>query len=113
MEFTKKTFVVRKQFYERLRREAFFNDKYIKDVLDEILEVWCLDNPEPDSESSKRRAVSLPQAKAEMEIQQITAAMEKAKYNRSNAAKMLNKTRMWLYNKCKEYELEFPSPKRK
>ena len=111
MEFTKKTLIVRKQFYERLRREAFFNNRLIKDVLDEILEGWCLDNPEEETDPLKM--VSFDRAKEDMEKQQITAAMEQTGYNRSEAAKLLNRTRMWLYNKCKEYELEFPLSKKK
>ena len=72
MEFTKKTIVVRSDYYDRLRREAFYNGKQVKEILDSILKDWIRNNPE----SERGLSGTLEDAKATVEISKIKNAME-------------------------------------
>lgn len=105
MTFIKKTIVVRESFYERLRRDSFFNKREIKEILDQILEKWVAENPE---EPHRPVAGPLSDSKAAMEIEQIKNAMANAYNHRERAAEALGISRMALNIKCRKYKLTFP-----
>ena len=104
MEWTKKTIVVRAAYYERLRRDAFFGHREIKNLLDEILAEWIEGNPE----KPKGEARPLDEGKAEWESEMIKQAMAAVENNREAAADLLGISRMALFNKIKRYGLAFP-----
>ena len=110
MNFTKKTIMVRDEFYERLRRDSFFGRIEIKEIMDGILEKWIADNPE---EPHRPAAGRLNESKAALEIEQIKDAMANAGNHRERAAEALGIGRMALNIKCRKYKLEFPVYKRK
>jgi len=104
MEFTKKTIVVRAEFYERLQRDAFFQHSEIKVLLDAILRQWIADNPErPHKPVAKLKA-----SRAALEVEQIKDAMAAAGNRRADAAAILGISRMMLNKKCRLYGLTFP-----
>jgi transcriptional regulator with PAS, ATPase and Fis domain len=105
MIFTKKTIMVRDEFYERLRRDAFFQRREIKGVLDEILAAWIAQHPE---EPHRPVAGNLSESKATLEIEEIKNAMDNARNHRERAAAALGITRMSLNVKCRKYSLTFP-----
>ena len=110
MNFTKKTIMVRNEFYERLRRDSFFGRVEIKEIMDGILEKWIAENPE---EPHRPLAGRLDESRASLEIEEIKNAMANAYNHRERAAAALGISRMALHKKCKRYKLEFPACKRK
>lgn len=105
MTFIKKTIVVREAFYERLRRDSFFSKREIKEILDQILEKWVVENPE---EAHRPVAGLLSESKAALEVEQIKDAMANAWNHRERAAAALGISRMALNIKCRKYNLTFP-----
>lgn len=105
MDFTKKTIMVRDEFYERLRRDAFYQRKEIKGILDEILADWIAQHPE---ESHRPAASKLSESRTAVEIEEIKNAMAQTRNHRSRAAGLLGISRMALFMKMKKYNLEFP-----
>lgn len=104
MAWTKKTVIVRAEYYERLRREAFYNRQEIKFYLDMALELWIAANPE----KVRGEAVPLEESRPGWEIDQIKIAMRAADNSRAKAAGLLGISRMSLYNKIQRYGLQFP-----
>ncbi|MFA5727224.1 MAG: helix-turn-helix domain-containing protein [Saccharofermentanaceae bacterium] len=105
MSFTKKTIMVRDDFYERLRRDSFFGHKEIKEIMDGILASWIQDNPE---EPHRPAAGRLNESRAAFEVERIKDAMANAMNHRERAAKALGISRMALNMKCRKYGLAFP-----
>lgn len=110
MGFTKRTIVVRDEFYERLRRDGFFDKREIKEILDEILGGWIAEHPELPR---RPMAGKLSDSREQIEIEEIKNAMAQTYNHKSNAAKILGISRMALFNKLKKYGLTFPPYKGK
>lgn len=105
MGYTKKTIMIRDEFYERLRRDAFYQRREIKGILDEILADWIVLHPE---EPHRPAASKLSESRVTLEIEEIKNAMTQTRNHRSRAAALLGISRMALFMKMKKYNLEFP-----
>lgn len=110
MGFTKRTIVVRDEFYERLRRDGFFDRREIKEILDEILANWIAEHPELPR---RPMAGKLSESKEQLEIEEIKNAMAQTYNHRTKAAGILDISRMALFLKLKKYNLTFPEYKGK
>jgi transcriptional regulator with PAS, ATPase and Fis domain len=110
MGFTKRTISVRDEFYERLRRDGFFDRREIKEILDGILANWIAEHPE---QPRRPMAGKLSDSRDQIEIEEIKNAMAQTYNHKSNAAKILGISRMALFNKLKKYGLAFPPYKGK
>jgi transcriptional regulator with PAS, ATPase and Fis domain len=105
MALQKRTIMIRDDFYERLRRDAFFGHKDIKDILDGILADWITEHPE---EEHRPAAGKLRENRASFEIEEIKNAMAQARNHRAKAAEIMEISRMALFMKMKKYNLQFP-----
>jgi len=108
MEFTKKTIVVRSDYYDRLKREAFYNGKQVKEILDSILQEWIRSNPESERDLSG----SLEDAKATVEISKIKTAMETTGMNITKASELLGISRVYMHKLIKRHKLKFDRSKK-
>jgi len=110
MGFTKRTIVVRDEFYERLRRDGFFEKREIKGILDEILANWIAEHPE---QPRRPMAGKLSESREQIEIEEIKNAMAQTYNHRTKSAEILGISRMALFMKMKKYQLTFPDYKGK
>jgi len=110
MEFTKKTIVIRDTYYERLRREAFFNKKQIKEVLDDVLKEHFSRHKETKDPGVQ---VDLMMIKDNSMIKAIKEALKQTNGNITQASGLLGITKQYLYKLIKKHNIKIEKKDKK
>ena len=103
MEYVKKTIIIREAFYERLKREAFYNNSQVKLILDKVLNEWNINNPEQEPEAFKGSLMEIKEQSMKKAVQE---ALKQSGGNQSQASKLLNISRVYLSTLIKKYKIQ-------
>jgi DNA-binding NtrC family response regulator len=106
--WVKRTVVLREDFAERLRREAFYGRRQMREIVDDALAAWFGTHPERPVLDVR----PIAEQAADFKVEAVRAAMAANGYNRQAAAQALGISRVQLWRLCEQYGLEFPRGKR-